>query len=820
MSQHGAATLSHSLYDDRAALSSLPAIMALLESDSDLETALVRAFAIIGVAAQLQRVRLGSDDEHCHLLACEWLGPQLLSPTHPQRMLSLSVPCGDSRCERLYFERRPAAPWGPSELLAFDILGRAVGAALARREMTIARLQLEQRYHSLIDGESASFERRRALHLLIASIPSLLLLVDVQDRVTALFAPAQYRPHIESRGIDIGAPLLSLFPDEQSADLRQALMQVRVRREGLSLEIQIELEGARRWLQLRLSPVSDSSEVLVLIDDISEQRQAEAALRRRDAILEVLAETSEALLLGDPDTLIPPMLARLGQTLRVSQAALFDLPAPGSPGSTLSLRAVWAGSASRPLTLDDIAPWLERLLAGQAVHASLDQSTGPERDSLERLALSSIALAPVLSDGRCRSLLCFAEGQHARPWLNAEIEALKNIAAALGAAFARQRIQAEEQEQRALTEALRDIGATLNRTLDLDQVLDQILENLGRVVPHDSANIILLDEGLARVARARGYVERGALDAMGLVYFPVNTLFSVRQIIEAGQPVAFPDTCAIPTWATHEVTHQIRSYAGAPIRVEGELIGLLNVDSATPGFITQAHAERLQAFADQAAIAIRNARLYRRVESLAAFQERQRLARELHDGVSQSLSSANLIADVLPRVWQQSPERGQAALNQLHQLTGSALAEMRMLLMELRPETIYDMKLQELLVRLVRVASSRAGIDIDLTVEGDREPDSPIKYALYRISQESLNNIVKHSGSTHAQVRLLLGPGVACLCVEDDGTGFNPALVPPDHYGLRFMRERAEEVGALLTIDSRPGQGTRIEVRWLEEGAN
>ena len=182
------------------------------------------------------------------------------------------------------------------------------------------------------------------------------------------------------------------------------------------------------------------------------------------------------------------------------------------------------------------------------------------------------------------------------------------------------RKQAEEawREQSALAESLRDTAAVLNSTLDLDQVLDRILENIERVVPHEAANIMLLDDTgkWAQVVRERGYVLAGRV---GLTSAPLGTTASplrvadfpsLQQIIEAGRPVVISDTSASPAWVDLEQTRWLHSYVGAPIRVRGQVVGCLNLNSATVGFFTDAHAERLQAFADQAAIAIENARVF------------------------------------------------------------------------------------------------------------------------------------------------------------------------------------------------------------------
>lgn len=183
----------------------------------------------------------------------------------------------------------------------------------------------------------------------------------------------------------------------------------------------------------------------------------------------------------------------------------------------------------------------------------------------------------------------------------------------------RMRAEAAEQEQRALAEALRDIAAVLNSTLDLDQVLARILDNVGRVVPHDGANVMLIRDNVAHVVGCQGYYqEEGILDAVLGLRFPVEETPNFQGMATLGQPCLIADTAENPDWTPIEEAAWVRSYVGAPIMRAGEVIGFLNLDSATPGFFTESHGERLQAFADQVAIALRNARLYQELEAHSA----------------------------------------------------------------------------------------------------------------------------------------------------------------------------------------------------------
>jgi diguanylate cyclase (GGDEF)-like protein len=185
----------------------------------------------------------------------------------------------------------------------------------------------------------------------------------------------------------------------------------------------------------------------------------------------------------------------------------------------------------------------------------------------------------------------------------------------------RKQIEQCEKDNRALAEAMRDTAAALNSTLKLEEVFDRILTNVGLVAPHDAVNIMLLKDGMASITRCQGYAGRNLNEALKRLRLPLAAMPLLRSMAEKGQPVFVADTTLEPGWVAIPETDWIRSYAGVPIRLKGEPVGFLNLDSAQVGFYTSQHAERLRAFADQAAIAVENARLYEEVQRLAILDE-------------------------------------------------------------------------------------------------------------------------------------------------------------------------------------------------------
>lgn len=385
----------------------------------------------------------------------------------------------------------------------------------------------------------------------------------------------------------------------------------------------------------------------------------------------------------------------------------------------------------------------------------------------------------------------------------------------------RRRINAIQEEQRILAEAQLDVAKSLTSTLNLTEVFERILNNVDRVVPSDAANIILIDNGNARLVDRDDYSDKEQVERLRAGNTPVQHYDDLRTMLERAAPLVIPDTTEY--LATHNDMQQrtpwLHSHLGIPIRLQDEVIGFLNVDSIRPGLLTQEHAVRLQLFAEQAAIAIHNGQLHERAQRLAMLEERQRLARNLHDAVSQTLFSASLIAEALPQIWQTQPDAVLPRLEQIRDLSRGALAEMRTLLLELHPERLLETPLHELIQQLAEGVLGQTRIRVILNVTKTLALSPDIHTAAYYITQEALNNVVKHAQATQVTVELREQSGELYLMIRDDGRGFDPQQIAPTSLGLNNIRERAQATAASLAIESKSGSGTQISVIWSRGGS-
>ncbi|HWE60186.1 MAG TPA: GAF domain-containing sensor histidine kinase, partial [Chloroflexota bacterium] len=370
------------------------------------------------------------------------------------------------------------------------------------------------------------------------------------------------------------------------------------------------------------------------------------------------------------------------------------------------------------------------------------------------------------------------------------------------------------------------VSTAVASTLELQPLLGLILAQLKEVVEFNETSIMVLEGD--ELTYLGYYGPQPVEEAVGR-RFSLQRAAANRQVIERREPVIIADIWGDDPLARSyrqvgrddldDPLLHVRSWLGVPLMHKEQVTGMLGLRHAEPNYYTPHHARLALAIANQAAVAIENARLYARAQELAAVEERARLARELHDSVTQMLFSASVIAEVLPRLWERDRDDAKQHLNDLRVLTRGALAEMRTLLLELRPTALAEAELGELLRQLAEAMTGRTRVPVTLTVDGTRPLPPDVQIALYRLAQEGLNNVARHAEAGAVAMSLRSGPEGVQLRVGDDGHGFDIARVAPGHFGLRIMRERADAIGATLAIESVPGRGTQVVVRWTDTAA-
>lgn len=392
----------------------------------------------------------------------------------------------------------------------------------------------------------------------------------------------------------------------------------------------------------------------------------------------------------------------------------------------------------------------------------------------------------------------------------------------------RQLIDAERR--RRVAEGLQDILSVLNTPQPLEDVFAHIIPLAVELLDADGGVLYQLE-------RDRGLIHTRATYAMppgfeAIESFPIGDTAANRASLE-GRHYISPDMRArmhadqidpadlkADSWLGL-VIQEFNAFLSVPLMVEGEVFGDITLFYHEAQDFSEEDVQLAMNFARQTSLAIENAQFRDRMQRSAVLEERSRLARDLHDSVTQTLFSATLISEVLPRLWERDREQALNRLQELRELTRGALAEMRTLLLELRPKALLEAPLSELLEQLSESTVGRARIPVELDIQGTCPIPDEMKVALYRIAQEALNNVVKHSNATAAWIKLICQPGQVLLSIRDDGAGFSPSGVSSDHMGLSIMEERAQQAGISLEITTSHEKGTEITAVWLggQEGS-
>lgn len=448
-------------------------------------------------------------------------------------------------------------------------------------------------------------------------------------------------------------------------------------------------------------------------------------------------------------------------------------------------------------------------------------ATQPAR--LEAWAKATPPPCPIAPEGVCLSAPLQAGGQYqglltvgragARPFDANAPTLLEVLTVPIGEAIHNAHRYSAERARRQQADTLLQVAAVVSSSLELNEVLPSILDQLCRVISCTNATIQLLQEGALHIVAAEG-----AGLGPGVPFEPTYPHWHVitqEETLNLDQAHA-----AYPAFS------HAHGWLGAPLWVGEEVVGLIALERALPEGYTEEDVRLITGFADLTGLALENARLYRQAEQLAVIRERQRLARELHDSVTQSLYSLTLLTEAARRLARSGDlARVEEALTRLSEIDQQALKEMRLLVYELRPLALKHVGLVGALQQRLDTVEKRAGVETHLLLEGVMVFPEQMEEELYRIAQEALNNALKHAAATVITVRIRTdeapppGEAAIALTITDNGKGFNldettAAASGGDTggIGLDSMRERAEKLGGALTVHSAPGKGTTVEL--------
>ncbi|HEV2461393.1 MAG TPA: PAS domain S-box protein, partial [Ktedonobacterales bacterium] len=730
--------------------------------------------------------------------------------------------------------------------------GQVTGTVLITRDVTARRTlerqvaeqaaELEAVFEAMTDGIAVLDAQGHVIRVNPAAQALFTLAIGEDLALEAIEPTAAER----ARALDLRDSAGQPIPRDQLFTTR--LLRGEVLAGATALTVQLGTHPDRiRCVNLTGGPLRDAATGQIIgavgvARDVTELQRVQAALAEQERLFRTLVEHS------------PDIIARFDRELRylyVNPAIhqVSPLPETAYIGKT-NAELGWPEAAYAPAHRA-----IEQVFQTGAPQALEEiDVTSPDPDAPRYLRAQ--ILPECTDDGQVESVLT----------VTTDITALKRTEQALREANASiESARQEEERRKRIAESLRGMLAVLNSTRSPREVLQYIVGQVEELLYSAAAVIYGPDDLADSLASGVWGVQAGAPAALLRVQAVQGLRIggrparshqrlpftdpAVEQVLVSAQPVAVVDDRGGPSsGAAGGASDEADGHATipvlfgslpapyhavlvVPIRVHDGVYGCLLLFFTQPARFSAEEVALAQAYADQVAQAITNARLQAHIEQEATAAERNRLARELHDTVTQEIFSASLLAEAIPRLWSLHRADAEASLEQLHGIARGALAGLRALLFELRPTVLEQVPLADALRQLGAATSLRAGLPITVEIEGvaDHEPRLPaaVKLAFYRLAQEALMNAAKHARARTISLRLRTtgedkggerggdeGENQIELEVRDDGRGFDPGAVGAGHFGLAMMRERAQAIGATVHLRSQVGQGTQLVVRW------
>lgn len=539
-----------------------------------------------------------------------------------------------------------------------------------------------------------------------------------------------------------------------------------------------------------------------------------ARIRPDTAPEELLQDVAEAI---HRTTSCPYIVIRLQQpATRLLQAVAFV-----GVGATSA-----AHLRSHPVTLADCKALLQERFQmsdsflvpadtlgamGHADEMPADTAADTDQEGPHNVRAASVLLVPVYGrNTHLLALISIAVPLHLRTLILPHIQVFEAIAHQAGLALENAHLAAQVQHRVDQLAVLTALARIATSTLDMKQMLTEVTECICQGFGYSHVELYLLDDAADELVL---YAHVSQAAALPPGRRQSTSLGILGRTVRAGLAQQIDDVQQEQDY--YQGVASTRSELCVPIMAGGRVLGLINLESETVAAFTAEDVAVLTTAADILAGALENARLYRRAQEAAVLEERNRLARDLHDSVTQQLFSITLMAQAARTHMARDQQRATTQVERLHETAVAALAEMRALIFQLRPPALADNGLVAALQQHVATLSRREGLRIELSVTGSERYARGFEQALYRIVQEGLNNIVKHAHASNARVLLEFDARQLQVSIIDDGAGFDVQALPEggQHFGLTSMRERAAELGGSLTIHSTPGSGTEIHLR-------
>ena len=680
---------------------------------------------------------------------------------------------------------------------AHDELEKRVEARTS--ELSDANVKLKQEVFERKQAEEALRESEERLRAFTNALPDFAFVLDQEGQIVEVLTTHD-SPLFYGNSVPVkGRYLYDILPIE-NADLILGVARSTINdNESQILEHAINVQGKTHWFEERTSPMQDTlgnrTMVVWVSREISERKQAEL---EREWLTNEIREKEERfrqVVSSISDHIYVTEVFKDGSQVNLYLSPQIEKLTGYSWEKHMGDWNLWSSTAIHPDDRDIAAAQVERSALGEhsEVEYRLVQASGEViwvRDS-----------ATVHHDGRA-SHIVYGVVADITERKQAE-EEIKKLNA--------------ELEQRVLDRtrklaALYEVTSVANESFDLKVTIKRSLERSLMAMRSNAGAIHLLDDNRETLYLA---TQQGLPPEVAINIGPTETNGTlVDSVIEQNKPLHLSNLTTNPHVPPEIRTSGFHHYVGVPIRARGQLLGVLSVLGQEEQHFSEGEVALLTSIADQIGVAVENAQLQKHAEQAAVMQERARLARELHDSVTQSLYSLTLFAEAGNQlVENREPEGLKHNFTRISETAQQALKEMRLLVYELRPLGLKRGGLVEALRHRLNAVEGRVDVKSRLIADDLVDLPEALEEGFYRIAQEALNNILKHATATSVTIYLRLRGGQAELEVVDDGAGFDIDTVKGmGGMGLDTMRERAEKLGGSLTIHSQPGAGTTVKV--------
>jgi signal transduction histidine kinase len=434
------------------------------------------------------------------------------------------------------------------------------------------------------------------------------------------------------------------------------------------------------------------------------------------------------------------------------------------------------------------------------------------RGIVKEEGFKSLLVVPLCSKGRTLGTL-FLISKEVRDFSNDEIGLLISAGQQIGVAVDNASMFQSQQRRAEQFRVISEVGRQITSIMDIDQLLDQVVHLIQKTFGYDHVAIAMIEDQYAVYRVGAGRLWEDPAFNFNPSHLKIGSEGITGRVAASGNLIYLPDVREDPAYVEMQGSGTL-SEVTVPVKVKGNVIGVLDIQSDRVNAFDETDLVVLQSLADQAAVAIENAQLYKQAKQLAVVEERNRLARELHDSVTQALYGITLHAEAAFRQLE-AKETGLAneQLVELRITAQEALREMRLLIFELRPSVVEMQGLVPALRARLEAVEERAGLEVEINMDENLDLSDRIQDGLYRIAQEALNNALKHAKASKIILNLTGTLSKVTLEIMDDGLGFKPdEAVEGGGLGLDGIIERAELMNGELIMDSWPGKGTTIRI--------